>query len=299
MDGSWARRASHAGLALAAADVVFRGGQLTADERVGDDDPEVFALEGDMLELERAAVDLENGLGLAEDVDELVHDAAAHADELVLGLLGQLDQVQAVELEAEQRVEGERQAAFDRGRRGHARPDGDVAAEDAADPAEALAGLEELVEDPLEIVGPAEGRAMELAELAAILLVEVAGDEVAKPVGPVSDGEDDDLVRGAGKDEPFVVIGVLADEVDPAGRDDQERFPREMLAESFGDDGHERVHDLSFTSESITRGKRRGRTQSRRARRMTMISEAPTVRTGGPHPWTPLVTNRWAPSLTR
>ena len=167
--------------------------------------------------------------------------------------------------EAEEGVEGEGQSAFDRGRRGHARPDGDVAAEDAADAADAVPGLDELVEDPLEIVGPAVGGAVELAELAAEFLVEVAGDEVAEPVGPGRDGKDDDLVGGAGKDEAFVVVGVLADEVDPAGRDDEEGLPGKMPAESFGDDGDERVHDLSFRPEFITRGKRRGRGLRRRS----------------------------------
>ncbi len=160
-------------------------------------------------------------------------------------LLGQLDQGQAVEAEAEKGVDGEGQAAFDGGRRGHAGPDGNVSAEDAADAADAMPGLHELVEDPEEIVGPAEGRTVELAELAAEFLVEVAGDEVAEPVGPGRDGEDDGLVRGPRHDEPFVVVGVLADEVDPAGRGDEKGLPREVLAETLGDDGDELVHGHS------------------------------------------------------
>ncbi len=110
---------------------------------------------------------------------------------------------------------------------------------------------------PEEIVGPAKGRAVELAELAAEFLVEVAGDEVAEPVGPGRDGEDDGLVRGPGHDESLVIIGVLADEVDPAGRDDEEGLPREVLAETFGDDGDELVHDHSSRT-SLSRDSRAG-----------------------------------------
>ena len=227
MDGSWTLRALDPGLALAAADVVFGRGQLAADQGVGDDHPEVLPLEGDALELERAAVDLEKALLPAVDVDELVHDAAADAHELVLGFLGQLDQGQVVDLQPGEGVQGEGQAALERGRRGHARPDGDVAAEDAVEAADAVARLEELVDDALEVVGPAERGAVELADLAAEFLVVVVGDEVADAVGPGRDGEDDGLVRGAGQDEALVVIGVLADEVDPAGGDDEEGFVRE------------------------------------------------------------------------
>ena len=250
----------HPGFALAAADVVLRGGQLAPDQGVGDDEAKVVALERDVLVGERAAVELEDALGFAVDVDELVHDAAADADELVFGLLGQLDQGQAVETEGEEGVEGEGQAAFDRGRGGHARPDGDVAAEDAADPADAVPGLDELVEDPLDVVGPAEGGPVELAELAAELLFEIAGDEVAETVGPGGHGEDDGLVRGPGHDEAFVVVGVLADEVDPAGRDHEDRLPREVTAEPVRDDGHEGVHGLSLRADIIIRRRRRGRT---------------------------------------
>ncbi len=249
----------HPGLALAAPDVVLRGGQLAPDQGVGDDDAEVLPLEGEMLERQRPAVELEDALRPAVDVDELVHDAAADADELVLGLLGQLDQGQAVETEAEEGVEGEGQAAFDRGRRGHAGPDGDVAAEDAVEAADAVARLDELVEDALEVIGPAQRGPVELAELAAEFLIEVAGDELADAVGPGRDGEDDGLVRGPGKDEALVVIGVLADEVDPAGRDDEHGLSREVLAEPFGDDGDERVHDHSLPRDDITRREAEGK----------------------------------------
>src|SRR5512143_2968021 len=166
--------------ALSAADIVFGRGQLAPDPGVGDDDAEVLPLEGNGLVVERSAVDLQDGLGPAEDVDVLVHDAAADADELVLGLLGQLDQGQPVEPQAEHLVEGEGQAAFDGRRGGHARADRDVAAEDAADAPDTVAGLDELVEDALEVVGPAQGRAVELADLEAELLVEIARDEMAE-----------------------------------------------------------------------------------------------------------------------
>ncbi len=130
-------------------------------------------------------------------------------------------------------------------------------------PADAVPGLDELIEDPLEIVGPAEGGAVELAELAAEFLVEVAGDEVAEPVGPGRDGEDDGLVRGPGQDEALVVIGVLADEVDPAGGDDEQGLPRELLAEPFGDHGDQGVHVRSL-GRIITSDAREGKDFSQR-----------------------------------
>ncbi len=246
--GSCLRRRRDAVLALPPPDVVFRAGQLAPDEGVGDDDPEVLPLEGEILVLEGAAVELEDFLLPAVDVDELVHDAAADADELVLGPLGQLDQGQAVEAQAEHVVEGEGQAALDRRRRGHPGADGNVPAEDAVEAADLVPGPQELVDDALKVVGPAQRGAVEAAELAAELLVEVARDEMADVVGTRGGGEDDGLVGGPGQDEALVVVGVLADEVDAARGDDEERLSGEVLPEPLGHDPDEFVHLRSFPS---------------------------------------------------
>jgi hypothetical protein len=61
-------------------------------------------------------------------------------------------------------------------------------------------------------------------------------------VGPGRSGENNGLVCGPWQDEAFIVIGVLADEVDPARRDDEDRFPGEVLAKPVGHDPDEFVH---------------------------------------------------------
>src|SRR5512136_1346040 len=116
-----------------------------------------------------------------------------------------------------------------------------------------MPGPEKLVDGALEIVRPTERRPVQGVELAAQLLVKVVRDEMTEPVGPRSDGEDDDLVRGRGQDETLVVVRMFPDEVDPAGGDDEERGPSKMRPVLIADESCELGHDVSSTWASLTK----------------------------------------------
>ena len=95
-------------LAVAPAQVVFAGGVCVVDHGVADDQPHA-RVDRHQPPLQAAAVDQQRMSGRAVAGDELVHDAAAHADELVLGLLAGERQPGRVDLQAgiaEQRIAG-------------------------------------------------------------------------------------------------------------------------------------------------------------------------------------------------
>ena len=169
------------------------------------------------------------------DVDELVHDAALDADELVLGPPRQPGQLDGVDPEPEEDVEGERQAPLDRRRGGHPGPDGDIPAEDALEPPDRVPSPRQLVDDPRQVVRPAQGRARQVLDIEPDLLAEIEGDDATARVDARGDGEDHGPVRGGREDEALVVVGVLSDQVDPARRADEEGSGPEPGLEGVGD----------------------------------------------------------------
>ena len=73
-------------LAVAPAQIVFARGMLVMDHGVADHQPRL-RVDRHQPPLKAAAIDQKRVAGRAVAGDELVHDAAAHADEFVLGAL--------------------------------------------------------------------------------------------------------------------------------------------------------------------------------------------------------------------
>ena len=83
-----------------------------------------------------------------------------------------------------------------------------------------MSRLEELLDDPQEIIRPALRCELRVVEISLVLLVEVESMEGAVAVVSRSDGEIDRLVDRCGENETEVVVRVFSDEVDPPGRSD-------------------------------------------------------------------------------
>ena len=106
--GQHGRQPPDAFLAVAPAQIVFAGGVLVVDHGVAHDEPHL-RLDRHQPPLEAAAIDEQRMARRAVAGDELVHDAAAHADELVLGALageGELGEIDRQAGIAEQRIAG-------------------------------------------------------------------------------------------------------------------------------------------------------------------------------------------------
>ena len=99
MPGSACGEEPHGLLAIAASIVVLAGGVRVADHRVADDQPHL-RVDRHEPPVEAAAIEEKRVAGRAVTGDELVHDAAAHADEFVLGPLAGQRQRRQVDLYA-------------------------------------------------------------------------------------------------------------------------------------------------------------------------------------------------------
>ena len=73
-----------------------------------------------------------------------------------------------------------------------------------------------------DVVDPAAGLGARLVEVEAVALAAVEPDELDPRVVGRQVGDADLEVDRGGQDEALVVVGVLADEVDPAGRADDD-----------------------------------------------------------------------------
>jgi hypothetical protein len=168
-----------------------------------------------VLDLQRPAVEKQRVPGLAPDRRGLVHDAAGHAGVVVFRALGQRrplvdGQVEAAEVD--QRGEHRR---LQRGRRGEAGAEWHVGGDGHAGAGHVVAGLAQHPHDARDVGCPAR-----------YVLGEVEGDPLVglrrphRPLRTVHPGGGDDGALGQceGEHEAVVVVGVLADQVDPPGR---------------------------------------------------------------------------------
>ncbi len=211
-------------LALGAADVVFRRGERVLDHGVDQDDLDAFGLEGHQVVHQAAAVQAHDVAFLAEDRGELVHDAAADADVVVLGHLADLRKLSLREFQLEDRIQGGADARFEGCRRGHAGAQGHVAAEHGVEAAHGCAALAHLFDHAIEIRGPLlfRLRAADAEEQRRIVMVD--GNQV-NHLGTIgADGHRDGFVHGARQHEAAVIVGMFADDVDTARGREKTRF---------------------------------------------------------------------------
>ena len=228
---------------ITAADAIAAG-VLVADVGIGADEPEVRR-DRHRARLQRTAVDQQRGAGDAAGGDILVHDAAAHADEFVLGALGDLGRRDRLERQAgggEQRMgdaDLERRGRAEAGAERHVARDHEVRAGEA--PPVRLQHRS----DPEHVVGPhvtAAGRGRVEIEFAG--LVHEQGIDADRAIVARSGGDEGGEIERRRHDESVVVVGVLADQVDPAGRAAHPGHSPEAHAELLRDvarpDGHRR-----------------------------------------------------------
>ena len=97
--GQHRREAPDALLAIASAQIVFAGGVLMVDHAVGHHQPNL-RVDRHQPPLKAAAIDEQRPARRAVAGDELVHDAAAHADELVLGALAREGELREIDRQA-------------------------------------------------------------------------------------------------------------------------------------------------------------------------------------------------------
>ncbi len=163
-------------------------------------------------------------MGAPEDRDVLIHDAARHADEIALGALAEPGQFQGVDLApGEQRQGG---GDLERGRGTQARTIGHGAADQQIRSLDGHARAHQFAGHADGVIGPlarglrgAEGRRIELTQFAAVFRIE-AEFSVAGGGGRDVSGQ----VQRYGQDEAEIVVSVLADQIDPAGRPEHTRL---------------------------------------------------------------------------
>ena len=227
---------------LRAALVVGRIDQPAAGRRVEYDDGHPGG-QGDGLGLEAAAVDQQGVALAAGGRDQLVHDPAVDAHPLVLGLLAQLGHDGRVPGEIGPDGERPSRGHLERRRGGQPGAQGHVAGDHALPAGQIQARLVEAPRGPLDVLDPgrvaggplAVGRQAIEGELVGPIEVDRVGDHPAVVAWPHRDP--DRPIDGQGHDEPVVVVGVFADEVDPAwGTDDPAGCLAESLDEVICDD---------------------------------------------------------------
>ena len=114
-------------------------------------------IEGKILVFQRAAVEAHHLARLPEQAGKLVHEAALHAGEFVLGLLGNAGQLQAAQVGAQQLVEGESQPALHGGRGRQAGAHRHVAPEHAVEARHGHPARLKLGHHAQQVVGPERG----------------------------------------------------------------------------------------------------------------------------------------------
>ena len=164
----------------------------------------------------------------------------------------------------EQVVEGEGEAALEGCRRAEAGAEGNVAGKDGVEAFDTSAAFDDFAADAKDVACPLclGGVLLGQAELGAVVHV---GRVEAHAVGAVGAyvGHDD-FVDGAGEDEAAVVVGVLADEVDAAGRGVEGAF----AAKFFFKKGFEFIfHGGGVRVGAVGEGRRGGGCERPRRRR--------------------------------
>ena len=206
------------GLHRRAPRVVGGVGQAARDAAVHDHDRHPVRGHRHRLVGQRPAVEQDRVAGAARPDGDLVHDPALHAGVVVLHALGEESRLGLAQLDAPRRRQPERDGDRERGRRRQAGADRHVAGDEKVGPAGRLRGLRgDLAGDAEHVARPQRMARGRRAEPPARL---------AEPVGHDANGAvgagPHDRVRAAvdrhREHEPARVVGVVADQVDAAGR---------------------------------------------------------------------------------
>ncbi len=151
--------------------------------------------------------------------DILIHHPAAHADEVIFGPLadpGDLDRLERQPGRGDERM---RARDFERGRGAQAGSDRDVGPNDEIGAAQSPSALLQHERDAEDIVGPVASR--DRGRGIKIELARLVHDHRVDPEPPVGPrrrrGQGGEFERRR-HDEAIVIVGMLADQIDAAGR---------------------------------------------------------------------------------
>ena len=156
---------------------------------------------------------------------QLIHVAAGDADEIILGTLGDQGEIGRRQHMAVSAGKGPAEGDTERRRRRQASPLRHVAADGDVGPAQRQPAALKLGMDAADMIGPfeifavADGR-VEGKRVAGIAVI--GSDDRHLGTVPRADCHRRRMVDGAGQHEAVVIIGVLADQIDPARRANQQ-----------------------------------------------------------------------------
>ncbi len=160
---------------------------------------------------------------------QLVHDAAGHAGELVLGLLRQPGRAPRIPRQIGDGAEGPSDGNLERRRRGQPGAGRHLARDREVRATERVARPEHRPRDAGDVaepsaagtapVGLGRGAALQVVERQLARLAELGGVGAQHAILARNKGDGDVAINRHRQDETVVVVGVLADQVDPAGRD--------------------------------------------------------------------------------
>ena len=176
-------------------------------------------MEREVLVLPGFAVKADKGAFLTEDGSKLVHNTTLHAAVIVLRALAYLGQLEFLYLVVvEQIVDGEGEGALQGSRRTEAGAKGNVSGEDGVEAFHLAAALDGFTAYAKHVAGPGFlGFVLFLeAELRHLVKVKGVNLHLVRSVG--LDGGHDAEVDGPGEHVTTVVVRVLANQVDAAGR---------------------------------------------------------------------------------
>ncbi len=193
-------------------------------------------LEGEILELTRAAVEAHQIVLLAVAACELVHDAAVHAAIVVLRALTDTGQLHAVELiVVEQIVERKCKAALQSSRRRQAGTQRHIAGEHGVEALHLAAALDDLAAHAEHVARPLLLGSVLLVQTEFSRRVKVDRIQLHAVCAVGAYLGHDSLVNGAREYESTVVIGVLADEIETSRSHKESALSAEMLHKSLID----------------------------------------------------------------
>ena len=165
----------------------------------------------------------------------------------MLGALAYLGEFELVDSVVEEFVEGECEGAFQGCGGAEACAEGNVTCEDGVESFHLAAALDGFPADAEDVAGPLLVRLVLFleAELHVFVIVEREGAHLGRAVD--LHFRHDTAVDGAGEHVTAVVVGVLTDQVDPAGRCEHRPFGTEQSLEFFLD---LRLHSFHYVIHS-------------------------------------------------
>lgn len=186
---------------------------------IDEDKSVALRVPGEILEFAAAAVKAHEVAGLTVAGGELVHDAAVYADVFMLGSLSDFGQGHAVNVAfTEEIVHSEGKTAFKCCGAGHTGTEGNIAGKGTIEALDRYAECHHFAadaEDVAEVHGAGPLLIVE-GKLCVVLQVNRVGAHDTCTVG--LDFSYHTLLDCAGENETAIIVGVLTDEVDTAGR---------------------------------------------------------------------------------